>query len=773
MSIIYVSPTGLGSATGTSASNALPIAKLNQAIQLAGAGGTVVLLSDQGAYDLSGTLTITHGGTADAPVTVTGQDSFGNVHDIVISGTRPADYSSANPAGNEIFKLASGADNLVFEHMAFENVGTAFRAAADISNIVIRDMSATNVQRFFADVAGGTATTATVTGLTVEDVEVHGFSKSVIELRYNSSNVVIRNVFGDSEHQDGDGYAMGIHLDGTVHGVLVTGCTMENAVSSTTAYWNGDGFATEGGVYDVTFENCIARGNADAGFDLKSRDTVLIDTVSDQNAHNYRLWGDNVTLINPVGTDPEKYGGTGGQYQIQVLNGATVKVEGGVFADSGSASTIVVMDGGQSIAFAGTTFVHADGAGISVGSGISGLYALSVVGVAATGSYSTNGESLIAYLASVSNHAPDAIAMSGGTIQEDAPAGTLVGTVTGHDPDGDPLVYALVDDAGGRFTIDPHSGAILIAQGASFDVDQPTSLFLIVSGKDSGGLSYSQAIPIEITPAAAILAPQALNGTTADDVLAASCDAQYTVNGLAGNDQITTGARADTICGGGGNDVICAGAGDDCIAYSGTGSGFDTVDGGTGTDTIRAMSNGTVIGLHAVSGIEEISANGFTNVSMQGSANADSLDFSQVSLDQIGKIAAGAGDDFVCGSAGNDVISGGLGADRLAGGAGADTYLYGAAGESTVKAHDMITDFTAGIDRIDLSAIDASSKQKGNQAFTFIGTNAFSGHAGDVRVDHSDPGVTHLYADINGDKVADIQIDLVGTVPLSSSDLIL
>ena len=43
---------------------------------------------------------------------------------------------------------------------------------------------------------------------------------------------------------------------------------------------------------------------------------------------------------------------------------------------------------------------------------------------------------------------------------------------------------------------------------------------------------------------------------------------------------------------------------------------------------------------------------------------------------------------------------------------------------------DQILDFTPGTDKIDLSRIDANSLVAGDQAFNWIGSNAFSGTAG-------------------------------------------
>jgi serralysin len=52
---------------------------------------------------------------------------------------------------------------------------------------------------------------------------------------------------------------------------------------------------------------------------------------------------------------------------------------------------------------------------------------------------------------------------------------------------------------------------------------------------------------------------------------------------------------------------------------------------------------------------------------------------------------------------------------------------------------DLITDFNfAGqLDRIDLSGVDANAYAAGDQAFTFIGTSAFSGNPGEINYYHS------------------------------------
>ena len=279
-----------------------------------------------------------------------------------------------------------------------------FAPAPMLGNIVIQDMAADNVGRFFEDYLSGTNASASVTGLTIRNIEVHGFSDNVIRLQYDAHNVLIENVWGDSERQQGDDIAIGIHLDGTVHDVVIRNTTMMNAQSRVSDYWNGDGFATERGVYNVTFENTTAIGNADGGYDLKSTNTTLINAIAEDNGRNFRLWGD-ATLTNPTGIDPHKWGGSiGGQFQIQIMSGAEVTVTGGEFADSGTATAVVANEGG-SVTFNGTSFIHATGGRLTTGTGTFGIDNALVKAVSATGVYSTNGESLIGPEPS-SNHAP-------------------------------------------------------------------------------------------------------------------------------------------------------------------------------------------------------------------------------------------------------------------------------------------------------------------------------------------------------------------------------
>ena len=209
-----------------------------------------------------------------------------------------------------------------------------------------------------------------------------------------------------------------------------------------------------------------------------------------------------------------------------------------------------------------------------------------------------------------------------------------------------------------------------------------------------------------------------VNGSTGNDVITGSAAAD-TLTGGAGNDTINGGAGNDTLNGNAGDDAINAGDGNDIIYVSGTAQGFDNVIGGLGTDSILATANNTVIGLSGVSGVETISAQTFTGVTIQGTANADTLNFNGVTLTGITSIMGGAGDDIITGSTGADTIDGGLGNDTMTGGLGNDTYVVNSTLDIVIEAA------SAGTDTVKASANYSLTGNVENLLFT--GTAAYTG----------------------------------------------
>ncbi|CAK0742469.1 conserved hypothetical protein [Gammaproteobacteria bacterium] len=139
-------------------------------------------------------------------------------------------------------------------------------------------------------------------------------------------------------------------------------------------------------------------------------------------------------------------------------------------------------------------------------------------------------------------------------------------------------------------------------------------------------------------------------------------------------------------------------------------------------------------------------------------------------------LGGGAGNDTLDGGTGTDMLIGGAGKDTLTGGAGHDTFDFNALSEMgvTSSTRDIITDFTRGQDRIDLSTLDANQTAGGNQAFSAPvvgGTfSAVFASPGDLYFDN----VAHvLYGNTNTNAAAEFSIQLTGVTTLNSSDLIL
>lgn len=157
-----------------------------------------------------------------------------------------------------------------------------------------------------------------------------------------------------------------------------------------------------------------------------------------------------------------------------------------------------------------------------------------------------------------------------------------------------------------------------------------------------------------------------------------------------------------------------------------------------------------------------------------GSAAGDTINVASLSAS-----VGAATPSFVYGLAGNDRIdatgmsgklwlAGGAGADTMTGGSGANDYLYGAASDSTASVMDVITNFHAATDTIDLTGLSSALSYAGK-----IGASKVAAHSVAWQ---ASGGNTFVYVNTSGGSesltAANMKIELQGSVSLSSGNIL-
>jgi Ca2+-binding RTX toxin-like protein len=190
----------------------------------------------------------------------------------------------------------------------------------------------------------------------------------------------------------------------------------------------------------------------------------------------------------------------------------------------------------------------------------------------------------------------------------------------------------------------------------------------------------------------------------------------------------------------------------------------DTISGGSLADTIFGMDDADSI--NGGAGRDTISGDDGKDT-IAGDGSNDSL-------------LGGSGKDSLDGGAGRDTLAGGTGRDFYTGGSGKDLFRFQSLNEITDNTgRDVIVDFTPGVDKIDLSAIDANSSTATDNKFRLYAVGehdyeTFDGYKGRLIWYHNDARTYSLVkGDVDGDKKADFTLELRGDFYIASTDFIL
>jgi hypothetical protein len=298
--VLYVTPDGDGD--GGDWDNAASIGDLDGLIARAGAGGEILIAAERGAYAIEEPIWIGAGGRSGARVRVRGVHSeTGAPMAAQIVGDR-----TEEEVGTDAFRLARHADHLHFSHFAFARIGNGcFRAAATLRDLVIEDCSFENIYRFLENTVDD-GRVADIRGFAVRRCSGSGVERGFLRVRYASSAGVLEDCSAVGVPAEGDEvFPAGCALDDRARDITYRRCVMRNFQQLRAGdYWNGDGFSCEPDNRGIVYEDCIASGSTDGGFDCKSRNVVLRRCTAEDNKRNFRIWSANALMQDCISREP-------------------------------------------------------------------------------------------------------------------------------------------------------------------------------------------------------------------------------------------------------------------------------------------------------------------------------------------------------------------------------------------------------------------------------------------------------------------------------------
>ena len=229
-----------------------------------------------------------------------------------------------------------------------------------------------------------------------------------------------------------------------------------------------------------------------------------------------------------------------------------------------------------------------------------------------------------------------------------------------------------------------------------------------------------------------------LFGESGNDELFGDAGIDYLVGGT-GNDTLDGGDDADALYGEDGDDVliggssfstdILVGGADNDVLRGDSGQGdYDLMDGGAGDDSYYVDTPDDLTFEAADGGIDTVYAT-INGAGYYLYANVENLVLGGDTPFGVGnelnnRITGSDASNWLLGGAGDDILNGRGGNDVLFGEAGADVFVF-----AQGTGGDVIGDFTAGTDRIDLSAfgftsfaqVEAALGENGGTSFLTLG----------------------------------------------------
>ena len=318
------------------------------------------------------------------------------------------------------------------------------------------------------------------------------------------------------------------------------------------------------------------------------------------------------------------------------------------------------------------------------------------------------------------------------------------------------LIYGLV----GNDTIDGGAGADSMEGGLGNDTyvvdnagDSVTETSTLASEIDTvkSSIDYTLGANLENLT----LTGSAINGTgnTLKNIITGN-DSNNVLDGGAGVDKLIGGLGNDTYI----IDLTVAGKLEDTITETG---GIDTLQLRGTTTNIAAVT------LTLDKALENLDAS--ATVTSLLNLTGNTLDNILTGNAANNVLRGLVGNDTLIGDAGNDMLMGGLGLDNLSGGLGNDTFVFDSALNASNNV-DVITDFTSGADKLQLSA-KIFAKVKGVKfSDVFHDTAITDSHVNNYIIYDSSTGIVSYDADGVGAGAAVQFATLTGLPTLTATD---
>jgi len=307
---VHVTPTGAGAADGSDWANAYPATQLQTAVNDLPAGQTVYLGS--GTYT-NGNLIINSSGSEGAPKRIIGVDTGGGFP--LFQGVYVVDSQS----GASFLRFPGAAHYWEIKNLSFRNYryvldmslsGTTFDLR---SNLVFENLAMDSIEDGLR--------IRNATQILIKNCSAIRYTKKAFRIGLYTSFMTYDGCSTDCNGGDDTFPARAIPVgfggddtngDPLIHDITFVDCSSRNNrfQQSSDDYWNGDGFSTERGTYNIHHIRCASFDNHDGGYDHKATNTTFQDCIALGNKIGFRHWAGGGVYENCLSAYNKKRGGT-------------------------------------------------------------------------------------------------------------------------------------------------------------------------------------------------------------------------------------------------------------------------------------------------------------------------------------------------------------------------------------------------------------------------------------------------------------------------------